>query len=109
MGRWRLSRPAGARCATDWAMQFQPHAVRCALSILAMLIPACGGSSSETPPPERPDSWQLELRRPKVEANGAQSSRSHSVVQWGPEGRAASTWGKGGAPKKAVPRDAGIE
>jgi hypothetical protein len=81
--------------------------VRRTLALAALLAPACGGSSSETPPPERPDSWQLELRRPKTEPPESKATREHADVAWGPHRRAVSTWGSG-KPRNVVSLDAGV-
>jgi len=80
-----------------------------ALGLLGSLAAACGGSSSETPPPVRPDSQQLELRKPKADAVDAQQAHRHAGERFDKQGHAESTWGKSGraAPKPAVIFDAG--
>jgi len=83
---------------------------RVALGLLGSLAAACGGSSSETPPPVRPDSQQLELRKPKPSAGSAPEARRHANAHFDKQGRAESTWGRNRrvAPRPAAISDAGI-
>jgi hypothetical protein len=71
-------------------------------SFLSLL--GCGGSSSESPEPVRPDSWQLELRgsrmAPHPEASNARSRPRDAVPP--PAGKAPSTWGTGKTPPVAT-------
>lgn len=75
-----------------------------------LLLEACGGSSSETPEPVRPDTWQLKLRhkRQLTATKGAEPDRtltedSESERRAGP---ALSTWGSNGklVPAQNAPR-----
>lgn len=67
----------------------------------------CGGSSSETPPPQQPDSWQMVMRRPATPAASATATGKQSPWAWGRYNKAESTWGQKTRPH-AVAFDAGV-
>lgn len=76
---------------------------RCLVGIClagTLLLEGCGGSSSETPEPVRPDTWQLKLRhkRQLTIAKDAESNRTISGDAGSERGDlpALSTWGSNG-------------
>jgi hypothetical protein len=91
-------------------MPFQTLLPRLAFGLVSGLLSACGGSSSETPPPARPDSWQLELRKPKNPEPSAEAAAARPSINFGREGRTpASTWGANKpVGRKPMPVDAGL-
>lgn len=65
-----------------------------------LLLEGCGGSSSETPEPVRPDTWQLKLRHKRqLTANkDTESSRTNAedTESESSDLPALSTWGSNG-------------
>jgi hypothetical protein len=73
--------------------------------LAGVMCTSCGGSSSETPPPQQPDSWQMIMRRPVAPAASTNAGSKPSQRAWGTYGKSESTWGSG--KPKAVPAPAG--
>jgi hypothetical protein len=62
------------------------------------LLAGCGGSSSETPEPVRPDTWQLKLRHKRQLGAAKDAEPRHSGMgdfDAEDSAPALSTWGKG--------------
>jgi hypothetical protein len=69
---------------------------------ITCVLTACGGSASETPEPERPDSWQLKLRQSERQvlnpSESDESRESDAIPVRNRDERPApakSTWGTG--------------
>lgn len=68
------------------------------IALGASILPGCGGSSSETPEPVRPDSWQLKLRHQRQLSVAAEAAIEPARLLTGDKdlGRATparDTWG----------------
>lgn len=71
-----------------------------------MLFVGCGGTSSETPEPARPDSWQLKLRHQHQLAAAGETEPSRQLNRadnFEPAPTPRSTWGAEGAKVKKAP------
>ena len=109
-----LDAPAGSRRGNDAAVRFSPQGFgrSCpGLLVAAVALVACGGSSSETPPPLEPlpvnlhydrSSTALSGELPLVASDAGAVKRSEDVppeLNAGPPAR--GTWGTDGADKPA--------
>gem|GEM_PF-1238395 len=94
----------------------RPHAssrVLCLLgvtSLFSSLLPACGGSSSETPPPRRPDFTALKARPEDMPPPAASDTKptSSALTRDYPDNsdaKSPGTWGT----EPAAPEDVKIE
>ena len=80
------------------------------LALLSVLCGSgCGGSSSETPPPQPPDSWQMVLRPSAAKAADAQqpAQGQNQSWKWGRYAHSPATWGSDRAKNKPM-FDAGV-
>jgi hypothetical protein len=90
MRRARVASLRGA--ATMRSPMMLARGAFCLPVVVATLCAGCGGSSSETPPPQQPDSWQMVMRKPAVApASSGEAKRSPWV--YGRYNKAESTWG----------------
>jgi hypothetical protein len=86
--------------------------LRTPIAIVSLIcgIAACGGSSSETPEPERPDSWQLKLRQASHQGDSSATAEGADanditglpIRNLDDSGPAKSTWGGKRRPVRAV-------
>jgi hypothetical protein len=75
--------------------------------VLALLLTACGGSSSETPPPLEPDPTSYRYTGPRIPRGGEAVEAPAAPEAEAPpqpavaDAPARSTWGGNGAPAKS--------